>query len=345
MMKMFSTRPFTFFSMASQPRTTLAITIFALIFFAVSAASVNAQISIAALNTAYSQNFNGMGTGDLTITDDVTGQLPGFHAFREIGNTNPNFVESDDGSGLTGNFKNYGQSVSLDRALGMLPDASTGFLRFGARFVNTSGSPISSVEVTLTGEQWHCGGLQPQTLVFAYRKDVSVNDLVTGSYTVVPNLSFTSPALCTVPGQVDGNQAANRATFTATFAVAMAPGEELMLRWEMVNGPGNDHGLAVDDLFVTARGASTAAPATISGRVSAANGQGISRTRVILMGGNLTAPVAALTNAFGYYRFDDVEVGEGYTIRVESKRHRFANPVIFVSLGEDATGLDFVANP
>jgi len=338
-------RLFSFPSVAIQPKTALAIMIFTLVFVAVSAAPINAQISIAALNTTYSQNFNGMGTTDLTITDDVTGSLPGFHAFREIGNTNPNLVEADDGSGLTGNFKNYGQSNQIDRALGMLPDASTGFLRFGSRFVNDTGVPINSITVTYTGEQWHVGSLQAQTMVFAYRTAASVNDLTTGVYTAVPNLSFTSPVLSSVPGQADGNQAGNRATFTATFAVTVAPGDEIMLRWAMENEAGNDHGLAVDDLSVRAQGASTAAPATISGRVVDANGRAISRTRVILQGGNLTELRTALTNAFGYYQFDNVETGESYALRVETKRYRFENPTIFVNLGEDATGVDFIANP
>ena len=345
MKTIYSSRPFSVLSMAITPKTSLAIAVFTLMFFAISAVPVNAQISIAALNTAYSQNFNGMGTTDLTITDDVTGSLPGFHAFRQVGNTNPNLVEADDGSGLTGNFKNYGQSNQIDRALGMLPDASTGFLRFGARFVNDTGVPINSITVTYTGEQWHVGSLQPQAMAFAYRTAASVNDLTTGVYTAVPNLSFTSPVLSSVPGQVDGNQAGNRATFTVTFAVTVPAGEELMLRWEMTNEAGSDHGLAVDDLTVTAQGASTAAPASISGRVADSNGRAISRTRVILQGGNLTELRTALTNAFGYYQFDNVETGESYTLRVETKRYRFENPTIFVNLGEDATGLDFIANP
>lgn len=345
MKTIYSSRPFSIFSMAITPKASLAIAVFTLMFFAISAAPINAQISIAALNTAYSQNFNGMGTTDLTITDDVTGSLPGFHAFREVGNTNPNLVEADDGSGLTGNFKNYGQSNQIDRALGMLPDASTGFLRFGARFINDTGVPINSITVTYTGEQWHVGSLQPQAMAFAYRTAASVNDLTTGVYTAVPNLTFTSPVLSAFPGQVDGNQAGNRATFTVTFAVTVPAGEEIMLRWEMTNEAGDDHGLAVDDLTVTAQGASTAAPATISGRVADSNGRAISRTRVILQGGNLTELRTALTNAFGYYQFDNVETGESYTLRVETKRYRFENPTIFVNLGEDATGLDFIANP
>lgn len=327
-------------------RTIFPISIAALFFLAFFAASVPAQISITTLNTTYTQNFDGMGVNDLALADDITGSLPGFHALRQIGNTNPNLVTADDGSGTTPGYMNYGQSLQLDRALGMLPGGPTGWMRVGARFVNNTGVPISSIEVTFTGEQWRNSGSQsPQTLIFAYRKDTSVNDLSTGVYTAVPALAFVSPNTGPVAGDVNGNSGANRMTLNATFAVTMAPGEEIMLRWEHLNDFADNHGLSVDDLFVTAAGGSTAAPATISGRVVNASGSGIARTRVVLSGGSLAGPVFALTNPFGYYHFDNVDTGEAYLLRVESKRYRFENPVLFINLGDNMTGADFVANP
>ncbi len=332
--------------MAVSVRSVLSLIFVFLTIFALSASPARAQISITNLNQTYSQNFNGMGTSDVALTDDITGSLPGFYAFRENGNTNPNIVEADDGSGTSGGFKNYGQSLQLDRALGVLPDASTGFLRFGLRMVNDTGVPISSIQVTFTGEQWRNGGSGSfQTLVFAYRVDTNVNDLTTGVYTAVPGLAFVSPNTLPVAGSLNGNQAGNRATLTATFPVSIPAGDELMLRWELLNEFANNHGLAIDDLSVTAQGASTAAPATISGRVVDSSGRGIARTRVVLQGGSLSAPVFALTNPFGYYRFADIESGESYLLRVQSKRHRFQNPVIFVNLGDNVTGMDFVASP
>jgi hypothetical protein len=287
-----------------------------------------------------------MGTGNLTLADDITGSIPGFHAFREFGNTNPNSIAADNGSDPAEGFKNYGPSLQLDRSLGVLPGPATGFIRFGARLVNVSGSPISSFQVTFTGEQWRNSGSQmPQTLVFAYRKDTSVNDLTTGTYTTVPSLAFVSPNIGPGASDVDGNLPANRVTLTATFAVLVLPGEEIMLRWEMLDESGDDHGLSIDDLLFTPQGGTTAALASITGRVVDASGRGIARTRVTLMGGTLTQPISALTNPFGYYRFDNVETGEAYFLRVESKRYRFANPVLFVNLGDNVTGVDFVGSP
>ncbi len=310
------------------------------------AVPANAQIGFSSIGSTYTQNFDDMGTADLLLADEITGALLGFHALREFGNTNPNFVGSDDGSDTTAGFKNYGGPLQFDRALGMLPDPTTGGMRFGVRFVNDTLVPIFSMQVTFTGEQWRNGGNQtPHTLVFAYRRDTNVNDLETGVYTVVPALSFTSPEVGPIAGPLDGNDPANRATLTATFAVTIQPGEEIMLRWESLDAFGDDHGLAIDDLSVTPFGASTAADATIAGRVTDSSGRGIARTRVVLSGGSLAEPVYALTNAFGYYRFDNIESGESYFVRIESKRYRFDNPVMFINLGDSFTGADFVANP
>ncbi len=317
-----------------------------LAFFAVLTSTARAQIHITTLNTSHTQNFDGMGTGDLTITDEITGSLFGFFALREFGNANPNFIQSDDGSDTTANFKNYGASLQFDRALGMLPGPATGGMRLGIRFANSSGSPINSFSVTFTGEQWRNGGNQtPHTLVFAYRKDANVNDLTTGAYTAVPALAFVSPQTGPVASDLDGNAAPNRVTLSATFAVIVMPGEEIMLRWEDLDAFGNDHGLAIDDLSITPHGSSTAADVSISGRVVDSSGRGISRTRVSVIGGAIETPIYAMTNPFGYYRFHGLESGHGYVLRVEAKRHSFENPVLFVNVLDNMTGIDFVASP
>lgn len=95
----------------------------------------------------------------------------------------------------------------------------------------------------------------------------------------------------------------------------------------------------------TGCGAPTAANVSISGRVLSANGLGIFKTRVFLSGGNLSEPLIALTNPFGYYRFEGLDAGRTYVLTVQSKRHHFAQPSLTVTPGDDAIGLDFVAEP
>jgi hypothetical protein len=90
--------------------------------------------------------------------------------------------------------------------------------------------------------------------------------------------------------------------------------------------------------------APTAAPVSISGRVTAANGRGISGVRVSItdQSGNVRF---ALTNAFGYYRFDEIEAGQTVVISITSKRYVFANPTRVLSIQDELADVDFIAEP
>jgi hypothetical protein len=90
--------------------------------------------------------------------------------------------------------------------------------------------------------------------------------------------------------------------------------------------------------------APTAAEATIAGRAVTADGRGIAKALVVLQGGSLSEPRTALTNPFGYYSFGGLDAGEVYVVSVQSKRHRFTDPVRVLNLSENAVGVDFVAN-
>ena len=84
----------------------------------------------------------------------------------------------------------------------------------------------------------------------------------------------------------------------------------------------------------------TSAMVSVSGRVVASNGRAISRAIVTMTDaqGNMRQ---AITNPFGYYRFDDVASGQTIVVSVSAKRYRFAPQV--VSVNEDLTQLDFFA--
>jgi hypothetical protein len=86
----------------------------------------------------------------------------------------------------------------------------------------------------------------------------------------------------------------------------------------------------------------TAATATVGGRVFAGKDRGVSKARVILTDSS-GATRYTMTNSFGYYRFDGVEVGQTYIFSVSHKRYQFA-PQIF-TVNEDLTELNFMAEP
>ncbi|HEX8368349.1 MAG TPA: carboxypeptidase-like regulatory domain-containing protein [Pyrinomonadaceae bacterium] len=84
----------------------------------------------------------------------------------------------------------------------------------------------------------------------------------------------------------------------------------------------------------------TAASVSVSGRLIAPNSRGIGNARVRIIGAD-GAPRYALTNPFGYYRFDNIQVGETYTFTVESKQYSFAPRAVYI--GEERSDLDFIA--
>ncbi len=87
--------------------------------------------------------------------------------------------------------------------------------------------------------------------------------------------------------------------------------------------------------------APTAATATIGGRVTAGGRRGVSGAVVRLTDQNgviRTAP----TDLRGYFRFEDVAVGETYVLSVFSKQYQFTPQII--SVNENITDLNFTAH-
>jgi uncharacterized delta-60 repeat protein len=90
--------------------------------------------------------------------------------------------------------------------------------------------------------------------------------------------------------------------------------------------------------------APTAATATINGRVTTASGRSIRNVSLSLTDTTTGESKSTITNPFGYYHFQDLEVGRSYVLSVKSKRFTFAEPSRLITLDEDLTGEDFIAD-
>ena len=90
--------------------------------------------------------------------------------------------------------------------------------------------------------------------------------------------------------------------------------------------------------------APTASLVSVAGRVSTAEGMGIRNASVKLTGTD-GAIRFAWTGTFGYFRFENVEVGEIYTLEVSSKRFTFASPTRVLSVKDEIADADFIAEP
>jgi hypothetical protein len=88
----------------------------------------------------------------------------------------------------------------------------------------------------------------------------------------------------------------------------------------------------------------TSASVSLAGRATDSSGTGIPGARILLEGGGVSEPRSALTNAFGYYRFDGISTGT-YMLTISSKRHAFATPTRMVILNDNVFDVDFVAEP
>lgn len=157
------------------------------------------------------------------------------------------------------------------------------------------------------------------------------------------NYGGTTPtrALCTAAGVPDAScVGASPALDKGNFVAGVTTDQRGLTRPidnpaipNAAGGNGSDIG-AVEHQFPTA------ATVSISGRIVNAQGRAISQAQVSLtdMSGNTRT---ARSSAFGYYSFEDVEVGATYTVAVSSKRFTFIPQV--VSVNDNIADLDFTA--
>ncbi|HSN74895.1 MAG TPA: Ig-like domain-containing protein, partial [Anaerolineae bacterium] len=236
------------------------------------AAAPQAAIS---LSSAYSQDFNTLaasGTAN-AWTDDST--LAGWYS------TQIQYIASS-GTSTTGGLYSFGLTSSSERALGSLGSNATGAIYYGARFVNNTGQAVTALTVNYFGEQWRNGGNTNQhKLTVDYQIGSSVTSLTGGTWTPVSALDFTGPIASSTAAALDGNAAANRVALSHTFNVAINAGQEIMLRWTDLNDSGNDHGLAIDDLTVTATTSSADTPPTVTSTTPTNNAQNVALNTTI----------------------------------------------------------------
>jgi len=89
----------------------------------------------------------------------------------------------------------------------------------------------------------------------------------------------------------------------------------------------------------------TAEFASISGHVTTATGGAVPAAAVTVSGGALTEPTSVRVSATGDYRVDGLRAGATYIVTVRAKTYHFTNPSRPVTVLDDVTGVDFVAQP
>lgn len=143
-------------------------------------------------------------------------------------------------------------------------------------------------------------------------------------------------APCTSPSNAGGLSGLRRQLGSGTFILVVA-------------GFGNTT-VGSYNLYVDAPAAGcviarspTAAGANLSGRVSRADGSGISKAAVSIRNTNTNEQTVIRTNPFGYYNFENLTVGASYIVSVESKGYTFANPNQIITLQDNAADVNFTS--
>ncbi len=242
----------------------------------------SAQVSIPALGTPVSENFDSLASAG------TSSAVPTGWAFAEAG-TNANALYSaGTGSGTGGDTYSFGAAASSERAFGGLQSGSL-IPTVGVSFTNASGATITRLDVAYNGEQWRLGALlRVDRLDCQY--SLNATSLTTGTWVDADALDFTAPVTGPTTGAQDGNAAANRTAVSgAISALSIPAGATFWVRWIDLNAAGSDDGLALDDFSLTA--SAPAGPTNPSGL-------GASNPSLVAVGGAslLTVAVTPGTN-------------------------------------------------
>lgn len=91
--------------------------------------------------------------------------------------------------------------------------------------------------------------------------------------------------------------------------------------------------------------APSAAQVSLGGRVFSGKGLGIiRRVRIVLYDTVTGVERTAQTNHFGFYRFDELEIGRLYIVRAQSSNYAFTPDNHFLQLTEDREDVNFTGS-
>jgi hypothetical protein len=135
------------------------------------------------------------------------------------------------------------------------------------------------------------------------------------------------------------SNASGNATFSATFPVAVTAGSRVVaVATTADTNPGNENNTSEVSPGITVF-APTSASVTVTGRILSP--QGAVSQAVVSLADQNGVTRTAISNGFGYYRFENVTVGQSYMFNVRSKRYQFAPRIVTVL--EEMEDLNFTA--
>jgi hypothetical protein len=206
-------------------------------------------------SSTYVQDFNTLGSAGTVNTS-----LPAGFQIHEVGSNGDGTYRSSNGSETNGSVYSFGATGSTERALGSIASGTAAPNYFGGIFTNGLDSAITELAFAFTGEQWRAGNSTDDGLTFQYL--VGASDISSGIWKDFSALDF-DPLILGTNAALNGNDPANRTAISGTITgLNIAIGQTFGFRWVDQNSERNDHGLAVDDLSISATTAAVPEPAT-----------------------------------------------------------------------------------
>ena len=119
----------------------------------------------------------------ITTTAGTSSTLPSGWKLLETGSSANTTYASDAGGTATGNTYSYGTGTNTERAFGALRSGSL-IPTLGVQIRNSTGTTITSLTISYTGEQWRCGTAgRTDQLDFQY--SLNATSLSTGTWTII----------------------------------------------------------------------------------------------------------------------------------------------------------------
>jgi hypothetical protein len=195
------------------------------------------------LTGVYNQDFNSL------VSAGTGSGLPSGWIMLENGSAADALYSAGTGSGSTGDTYSFGSISAADRALGTLLSgtlqSTTGFY-----FTNNTGTTITRLAVTYTGEQWRLGAISRNDRL-DFQFSLNAASLSNGDWVDFDQLDFTAPVSSSPTGGLDGNNNNNRRQVTAIITgIFISSGSTCFFRWLDTDATGADDGLAIDDLII-----------------------------------------------------------------------------------------------
>lgn len=229
------------------------------------------------------ENFDSLANSGTANPWANNGSLAGWYAFNAEGNgsgntdrdTNPYVAvptyRADTGASTAGALYSFGASGSTERALGSQGANARGDYVWALVLQNNTGGVLNQFTLNYRGEQWRIGGQTAgfgqdfHTVDFDFAVVSTFSPAViaannTAGYNLTGPSAFDFTSLFgqgqdgagTSGGARNGNAAAYSTSIGGTQSLTWNAGEFLVLRWWDNNNPGNDHGLAIDDVSFSA---------------------------------------------------------------------------------------------